>query len=169
MQRYCVYLPDVGPREAQLEQAVFVRDGFSLAAVVFGAFYLLAKGHLVLGLGFLALQAAIAAAIGASGPPPEALGLALLPLSILFGLETATLRGFALRARRHRLAGIVLAPSEDVAETLFFRNQLEAPAEMTLPREKAPSVQQPPPDPAAISGVMGLFPRGPKPVPGVRA
>ncbi|MCZ8184103.1 MAG: DUF2628 domain-containing protein [Beijerinckiaceae bacterium] len=136
------------------EKAVFVRDGWNVAAFGFGPFWLIAKGHAVTGVIALLLQLALLGIVAALGLPPG-FQLAVMGLiSLSWGLEGASLRRLALRLTRHHEAGLVIAPSEDEAERRFFAG--EESADVAPPAKPGPDsfVPHGPANP-----VMGLFPQ----------
>lgn len=156
---YTVHLRNrIADPELAREKAVFVRDGWNLAAFGFGPFWLIAKGHAVTGIVVLLLQLALLGTVIALGLSPG-FQLAVMGLiSLSWGLEGASLRRFALRLSRHREAGLVIAPTEDEAERRFFAEAEGA---------EAPPPARPGPEGFVPHGtanpVMGLFPqaRGP--------
>jgi Protein of unknown function (DUF2628) len=141
------------------ERAVFVRDGWNIAAFGFGPFWLIAKGHVLAGIVVLVVQLALLGLLASLGLPPE-FQLAVMGLiSLSWGLEGASLRRLALRLSGHREAGLVVAPTEDEAERRFFAG--EEGTEATPPARPGPDgfVPHGPANP-----VMGLFPQARGPV-----
>ncbi|MCZ8260755.1 MAG: DUF2628 domain-containing protein [Beijerinckiaceae bacterium] len=130
------------------EKAVFVRDGWNIAAFGFGPFWLIAKGHVLAGIVALVLQLALL------GLPPEFQLAVMALVSLGWGLEGASLRRLALRLSRHHEAGLVIAQAEDEAERRFFAdNEGQEPA---MPGRTGAEgfVPHGPANP-----VMGLFPQ----------
>lgn len=156
---YTVHLKSrIADPDLAREKAVFVRDGWNIAAFGFGPFWLIAKGHAVIGIVALLLQLALLGIVAALGLPPGFPLAVMALISLSWGLEGASLRRLALRLSRHHEAGLVIAPSEDEAERRFFaaEERLDAP-----PSGKAGPEGFVPHGPA--NPVMGLFPqaRGP--------
>ena len=152
---YTVHLKSrIADPDLAREKAVFVRDGWNFGAFGFGPFWLIAKGHAVMGFVVLLLQMALVGTVAVLGLPP-AIQLAILMLvSLSWGLEGPSLRRLALRLSRHHEAGLVIAPSEDEAERRFFAGEerLDAP-----PSGKATPEGFVPHGPG--NPVMGLFPQ----------
>ncbi len=139
--------------EAARERAIFVRDGWQGAAFVFGPFWLLAQGHIVLGLVAVLLQFGGLGLLAGLGMRPEFLPLASFLLALLWGLEGASARRLGLRLSRHDMVGLVVAGSLDEAERRYFTEIEAEPASPLMP----------PPGGFVPHGVanpvMGLFPQ----------
>jgi hypothetical protein len=158
MARYTIHLPAMAPREAALERAIFVRDGWSWGAFLLGPFWLFRHRHW--GGGMLALIATLAllAGIALLPIPAGARLLAVLALQVLFALEGSSLRRAALRAAGFEEAGLVAGQNRDEIEYRFFAG--------ALPGGDADAGPLPPPAapvPGAMpSPVLGLFPEARK-------
>lgn len=144
MARFTIHLPgDASGREAAFERAVFVRDGWSWGAFLFGPFWLMAKGHWLTGL--VALIGLALALAGITLVPVGAGAKAALWLLLawLFGIEGSSLRRFALRRGGYDEAGVAVGAAGEALEQRAFASLGEtiAPA-----RTASPSV-------------LGLFPR----------
>lgn len=152
---YTVHLKSrIADPDLAREKAVFVRDGWNIAAFGFGPFWLIAKGHALAGIVAVVLQASLLGLLASLGLPPG-FQLAVIGLiSLSWGLEGASLRRLALRLSRHHEAGLVIAPSEDEAERRFFASE-EAPD--AAPPAKAGPEGFVPHGPA--NPVLGLFPQ----------
>lgn len=135
------------------EQAVFVRDGWNAGAFAFGPLWMLANGHVVVGIAALVLQLALLAGLMAAGMVSVALfGLSLV-LAVLWGLEGSSLRRLALRWARHDEVALVVASAADEAERRYFSEAPDAPA--SLPAWRADGFV-----PHGVSNpVTGLFPQ----------
>jgi hypothetical protein len=148
--------PDARSRAA-LEEAVLLKDGFSLPAFIFTGFWLLAK-RLWLALAvFVALWAAIGLGGRWLGLDPLALAVAQGLIGLFLGLEGHALIERKLVRQGYSVAGVVEARDEDAAERRFFElaeaNAATGPAPSAAvaagpaaPRAPAPPV------------VLGLFP-----------
>ena len=103
MRAWTVHLaPDTGkPRPPLL-----LREGFSILAFVFGAFWLLAHRCWIAGLVALLLSVALGWLVG----PWASLGL-----NLLLGFHGRDLRRWTLERRGWRLAHVVLGEDEDAA------------------------------------------------------
>ncbi len=155
---FTVHVPnDRDDAFSRAERTAFVRDGFSVAAFVFGPLYLLRFGAwlaalawvvVVAGGGWLCHLARLPGGVG--------VGLYLL-VALLTGLEASSLRRFALGRRGYDLADVVEGSSRQDGERTFFRRAvLEGlPASRTVAGSAAPRPNEP---------VIGFFPdpdRGP--------
>jgi hypothetical protein len=151
MARYLVHVKGEGA--GALEQAVFVRDGFAYFALVFGPFWLLAKGAWI-----SAVLAMIVFALFGFGLALAGLGmltgLVFFLLSALISLENGVIRGWELRLRGYREAALVSGDDHEVIERRFF-------AEASATDEPA-SVASPVPMREAGLPVIGLFPVPPR-------
>ncbi|WP_284179222.1 DUF2628 domain-containing protein [Rhabdaerophilum sp. SD176] len=156
---YTVHLKSrIADPDLAREKAVFVRDGWNIAAFGFGPFWLIAKGHAVIGIVALLLQLALLGIVAALGLPPGFQLAVMALISLSWGLEGASLRRLALRLSRHHEAGLVIAPSEDEAERRFFAGEERLDAPRSGKATPEGFVPHGPANP-----VMGLFPqaRGP--------
>jgi hypothetical protein len=152
---YTVFLPGDAPSdELALERAVFVKDGFSFPAFVFGAFWLLAKRLWLAGL----LLAVIAIALSVAGavlgfPRPAAVIISLL-LGLLVGFEGPSLLRRRMERRGYREAGVVSGRNLEECEQRFFAHY--APDTRSIGASAvrpAPVAQAAQPSP-----ILGLFP-----------
>jgi hypothetical protein len=113
---YAVYVPpETEPGDA--DRVVFVRDGFSVVALLFGPLWLLVHRFWLGLVGWLVVSAAIAAIAGALHQD----GLAL---SVLFafwlGLEASAIHRWTLERRGYDLAAVVEGGDRDAVERRFF-------------------------------------------------
>jgi len=154
MARYTVHVPtgDALPREAALERAVFVRDGWSWGAFAFGPLWLFWHRHWVSGLIGLILFGVILGGISALPVAPWAKSFSFTLLSVLWGLEGASLRRLALRRAGHIEEGLVVGDKLDELEQRYFAEGglMDAPV---LPNSAAPIAA-----PITSLPVIGLFP-----------
>jgi hypothetical protein len=139
------------------ERFVFVRDGFSFPAMLFGPLWMLRHRMWLVLLGYGAVVGLLGVALGlADAPASVALSVGVL-LALLLGFEAGTLRRFTLGRRRFRNVGVVVGDAIEVAERRFF----DAWANAATAGERAPPSSSAriamPPLPAA-SDVIGLFP-----------
>ena len=157
MTLYTVHVPDdTSDAVNRADRTVFLREGFSVWAFLFGSIFLL----------WHRLWAAVAAWIGLSClvagaawllHPPAASVLALFGLMHLFiGVEGNDLRRFRLERRRYRLADVVAGDGREEAEIGFFYRQPDPPASQPLSASRVVARDMTPP-------VIGMFPdeRGP--------
>ncbi len=153
--------------EAEADRFVFVRDGFYLWAFVLAPLWMLRHRLwlvlLVYVAGAVALQTGLWL-IGASG------GIKFLVfalLSLLIGIEAASLRRWTLGRRKWKNLGVVVASDLESAERRFFDTWVarETPRFGGLPpAANLPPVPPPAPRMPSSSDVIGLFPE-PEPRP----
>ena len=156
MKVYTLHVPvDAAPGDGDaLEDAEFVKDGFSWGAFVFTFFWFFWHRLWLAGLAILAAVVALSVALGVLRVGTPASVTAELLLCILIGLEAGSLRRWTLRKRKP-VADVVSASSRDEAEAKSFARWLERGAEHR-PVGRPSGVAMSPyrrPDP-----VIGLFP-----------
>jgi hypothetical protein len=163
MSSYTVHQPPLksGLAAAEPYRFVFVRDGFSWWAFLLTPLWMLwHRLWLVLVL-YLLISAALEVGLRALGGSTISLVLVGLLLSLLAGLEAATLRRFKLTRRHWRNIGVVTGDDLEDAERRFFDAWIrQAPARRPMPPQSPPASA---PDASggaapAPSGVIGLFP-----------
>jgi Protein of unknown function (DUF2628) len=146
------------------ERFVFVRDGFSFAALLFGPLWMLRHRMFLVLLGYAAVVAVLAVVLRRQGS--ETVGVIVWALlALLIGFEAGTLRRFTLGRRGFRNTDIVVGDDREIAERRFFhawvrkdfrKGEPTAPGGSPAP---APSPRMP-----SSSDVLGLFPEpGPAP------
>jgi hypothetical protein len=138
------------------ERFVFVRDGFSFAALLFGPLWMLRHRMWLVLLGYGAAVAALALVLHLYGSTTAGLIVWFL-FALLLGFEAGTLRRFTLGRGGFRNIGIVVGDDLELAERRFFdswirRTSAGVPASARAP---APSLRMPFPS----SDVLGLFPQ----------
>jgi hypothetical protein len=158
MSIYTVHEPPLraGTAAPEPERYVFVRDGFSFWALLFGPLWMLRHRmwlafvlYVVVTLG---LEGLVAVA-GASDAVVAAIGLLI---SLWVGLEAATLRRFTLRRRGWRDVGVISGEDREAAERRFFDAWLQQGAQTSGSRaipSRTFNLTQP-----ITSDVVGLFP-----------
>jgi Protein of unknown function (DUF2628) len=132
-----VAMAPAGEDEAS-EKVVFLRDGFSLAAFVFGPFWLFwNRAYLAAGL-WLALMTALAVGGTALGVRPEATALINFALSLALGFEGVRFIIWTLERRGFRQSGIIACDNAQEAEEVFFHNRRAAyPSSRPYSKEEA--------------------------------
>ncbi|WP_237152655.1 DUF2628 domain-containing protein [Oryzibacter oryziterrae] len=153
---YSVYAPPAGSSApADGERLVFVKDGFSFAALVVPWAYLLWHRLWLVFCGWLLVIAVLQGIELVTSP---ATGSVLGVLFALWGaLEAASLRGWTLLQRGWTLAGIVEGGDLDAAERRFLGDWLDRQPQPATPVRAATF----PPRPAPTHGqreVIGMFP-----------
>jgi len=157
---YTVHEPPLrsGTTSAEPEGFVFVRDGFSFWAPLFGPLWMLRHRMWLVLLCYVAVVAALSAVVhlvGLTGVAPVVWTL----LAFLVGFEAGTLRRFSLWRRGFRHVGVVVGDDLELAERRFFdawvskssRGESNARGQPGAPSGAAPMRH---PD----SHVLGLFP-----------
>ena len=138
MATFTVHLPppdgdDIPPPE----KIVFLRDGFSAPAFVFGPFWLLWKRAWIPAAGWTTLLLLIAGFGAAFKIPSEAMSFAGLAVSGVLGFEGERLLAWSLRRRGYTESDVVIGDNQDEAEEVFFhrwgqRAPEATPAESTV-------------------------------------
>lgn len=119
---YWVLEPPAGSKGGGVtpERFVFLQDGFSWAAFVFGPLWMIRR-RLWLGLlGYVVILVALEAAIRLVGAPSGARIAVAFLFALLIGLEGASLRRWTLVRRGWRDLGVVVADDREAAEWRFF-------------------------------------------------
>lgn len=154
MARYTVHVPtNEASQQNPLERTVFVREGWSWGAFIFGPLWLFWHRHIAFGLIVLVLYGLVLTAINALPVHANAVSIAHILLSFLFGLEGASLRRFALGKAGHAEVALVSGETQDEIERRFFAGQgpmLTAASPASVPRIAAHG---------ASTDVIGLFPK----------
>jgi hypothetical protein len=149
---------------AELERFVFVRDGFYVWAFLLTPLWMLWHRLWLVLVAYVVFTAVLDGGLRFAGASAVAITLAGLSISILIGLEAATLRRFTLRRRRWRNVGVVSGDDLEDAERRFFDAWLRrAPVANGPPAPAMPGGPvAPAAPPAAYSseppGIIGLFP-----------
>lgn len=149
MARFTIHVPGDAPRrETGLERAVFVRDGWSWGAFLFGPFWLMAHRHWLTGFFALIALALVLAGIATLPVVAGAKAAVWLLVGWLFGIEGSSLRRFALRRGGYDEAGVIVGSAGEALEQRAFAGLGTGEAA--------------PPARAGIPSVLGLFPRAGK-------
>ncbi len=118
MASFSVFLPPGA--QATPERIVFLRDGFSTPAFLFGPVWLLWKRAWMPAatvVALLSLLTLLAQLPGASPILSVFLGLAL---AIWLGLEGRQILGWSLKRRGYVESDVIIAENEDEAEEVYF-------------------------------------------------
>jgi len=139
------------------ELFVFVRDGFSLPATLFGPLWMLRHGMWRVLVGYAIVLVLLGAALRfVQGTDTAALSVGIL-LALLIGFEAGTLRRFTLARRRFRHVGVVVADDVELAERRFFDSWVKA-APGGEERPASSAAFAPAGMPRGAPDVIGLFP-----------
>jgi hypothetical protein len=166
MSVYAVYAPPPkrGHSAPDPERFVFVRDRFSFWAFVLAPLWMLRHRLWLAFVLYLIVFVALEIGLGAIGASRAMMLTAAALLSLLVGLEGATLRRRALARRGWSNVGIVLGDDLEAAERRFYDSWVMQggrngkPRAAMQPAVSVPNLRRPP-----SSEVTGLFPE-----PGVR-
>jgi hypothetical protein len=149
-----------GDAQAHAERFVFVRDGFSWAAFLFGPLWMLRHRLWLALLIYVIVIAALSAALRAIGAIDAVAAISFL-VALLIGFEASSLRRYGLARRKWRNIGIIVGDDLESAERRFFAAWAGDPAHQPAPPLPLPAAG-PPPHPSS-GPIIGLFPQ-----PGVR-
>lgn len=122
MQTFTVHEPPNAPpdRIDRAESLLFVKEGFSWGAALFGPFWLLVHRLWWPLLAYLVIYAAAEAVRTAGMIDPRWIGLGLLALNVLLAFEADTLRRWALARRGWRMLGSANGRNRTECERRFF-------------------------------------------------
>ena len=111
--------PEGDQVSAQADRFVFVRDGFSFPALLFGAVWMLLHRMWLALLGYIVITVALAVLLQRFGSAGVAAAVWIF-LALLIGFEAPTLRRFTLGRRGYRTVGLVVGDDRELAERRFF-------------------------------------------------
>jgi hypothetical protein len=139
------------------ERFVFVRDGFSFWAFLFGPLWILRHRMWLVFFGFVAVAASLDFAMRWFDISGDVGVVVALLLALLIGFEAGTLRRFTLARRKWTNIGVIVGDDLESAERRFF--------DAWTKREIHPARMDPPPlhpqsfhQQAAEPDVTGLSP-----------
>jgi hypothetical protein len=101
------------------EKIVFLRDGFSVAAFLFGPFWLLWRRAWLAALLWTILLGVVGA-LAATGLSREAVSVLEIALGALLGFEGSRLVAWTLARRGYAESAVIVAENLEDAETSFF-------------------------------------------------
>ena len=141
MRTYTIHeRPDpAADRVDRAEALVFVKDGFSWAAALFAPLWLIVHRLWWPLLGYVVLSAALQLPQLLFTFDSRWLGLAVLALHLLIGLEADTLRRWALERRGWRTVGTVSGKTAAECERRFFDAWLPAQPILAATTQSRPS------------------------------
>jgi Protein of unknown function (DUF2628) len=134
---------------------VFVRDGFSFPAFLFGPLWMLWHRLWLVVIGYIIAVALLEIAIRLAGGGAGVESSAALLFAVLVGLEAASLQRWTLTWRAWRDRGIVVADDLEAAERRFFAAWVGSVGQQTSPPLPTPPRLRLP----AGNDVIGLFPQ----------
>jgi hypothetical protein len=138
------------------ERFVFVRDGFSFAAMLFGPLWMLRHRMWLVLLGYTATLTVLGLVLRLVGASDGAEVTAGILLEILVGFEAGTLHRLTLASRGFRNVGVVVGDDLELVERRFFDAWAGHPAaaQSAAPASAAQLLSMP----LGSSYVIGLFP-----------
>jgi len=156
MPTYTVHAP---PRPDAIDPArvVFLRDGFHGWAFIAPPIWLLVHRQWLALLGYAIFIALLVVGLAWLGAGATAIFAAALCVSLLVGLEAATIRRWTLARRGWVPLGFVVGEDRDTAEQRFFARWAERPQPIEPEAPRAPE-PHPPFRRAPEREVIGLFP-----------
>jgi Protein of unknown function (DUF2628) len=162
---YTVHEPPLraGARSApEPERFVFVRDGFSFWALLFGPLWMLRHRMWLVLLLYVGLTVALSLVLHLQASATVG-AIVWGLLALLLGFEAGTLRRFTLGRRRYRNIGIVVGDDRELAERRFFDAWIRKDWDRKDRPEPAGSGGAPALTPLRMpqptSDVLGLFPQ----------
>ena len=162
MSVYTVYEPPLRPVDTSSDPVrfAFVRDGFSFWAFLMAALWMLWHRMWLVLLIYLVVVAGIDAVLYSAGVPSGIVAAVSILISILIGIEAATLRRFTLMRRGWKDVGVVSGKNLEEAERRFYDAWVRERSVMRSAPSTPPAAQaaSPPPQSPQSSGVIGLFP-----------
>jgi hypothetical protein len=164
MSVFTVHAPPLRAADAvpDPERIAFVRDGFSFWAFLFTVLWMARYRMWLVLLIYVVVVAGVETALRYAGVGAGGIAIVALLISLLIGLESGTLRRFALARRGWRNVGVVTGEDMEDAERRFFDAWAAAPDKSeTPPRSTSvPPVPPPPSPPGAPHSpeIVGLFP-----------
>lgn len=126
MSVYTVHEPP-SPDADRIERAaslLFIRDGFSWAAAIFGPLWMLAKGLWLVTLAYLVGTVLIGLALSFAGVAPGWGGLIASGINVLIGFEAVSLQRWTLERRGWQMIGTVTGRTRAECERRFFESWL---------------------------------------------
>src|SRR5437660_2253871 len=141
-------------QEPDPDRFVFIRDGFSFWAFLLPPIWMLRYRLWLVLVGYMGVAILLAALLYFLGAPFAISVAAGLLLSLLVGIEAATLRRFTLSRRGWNDLGIVVADDLEGAERRFFDAWVKGEPRLISAPKDVPRTR-----PAAASEIIGLFPQ----------
>ena len=141
------------------ERFIFVRDGFSFAALLFGPLWMLRHRMWLVLLGYAVVVAVLWALLRLYGSA-AADGTVWALLAFLLAFEAGTLRRITLARRRYLNIGVVVGDDLESAERRFFDSWVRrnSTARRDGSADVPPLARSPHPRPS-VPDVLGLFPQ----------
>lgn len=103
-----------------VEDVVFVRDGFSVAALIFGAAWFLWHRMWLVLIGYIAIVSVVVSLIALGLLHPVGASLLQSLLAVTVGLHATALRRWTVERRGFREIAVVTGQNNDEAELRYF-------------------------------------------------
>jgi len=121
MTSFTVHVPPTPPgQQPAPEQVVFLRDGFSTAAFVFGPLWFAWKRAWLAAFLWALLLAAVAGAGALFRIPADAMSFAGFAVALLLGFEGCRILAWSLQRRGYVESDVVIGENEEEAEVIYF-------------------------------------------------
>jgi hypothetical protein len=155
MPAYAVFEPPISRRDYRdrSDRFVFLREGFSLAAFLFGPLWMIRWRLWFSVVIYAAIIAALEFGLRRLGITWPASFSVYILIELLIAVEAANLRRGGLLRRGFRECGIVIADDLDLAERRFFDVRTSRQRAAANPLGHSPAAAT-----APAPGVVGLFP-----------
>jgi Protein of unknown function (DUF2628) len=145
------------------DRFAFVRDGFSVWAFLFAVLWMLWHRLWLVLLAYVVVVVGIETALRYAGFSGPVLAIVAVFISLLVGIESSTLRRFALARRGWKNVGVVSGSDLEEAERRFFaawthESPVKRPNAPTGAAAPGTPATAPIPRPPPSSSVIGLFP-----------
>jgi hypothetical protein len=109
-----------GTKLERAESLLFVRDGFSWRAALFGPFYLLVRGEWLALAAYAAAALILSAILSLSGAKPDWFAWVFILLNVMTGFEVSELKRWSLGRRGWQEIASVSGRGQEEAERRFF-------------------------------------------------
>lgn len=143
------------------ERFVFIRDGFGFWAFVLAPLWILWRRLWLVLLFYVAIIALLEGALWFIRANPTTRGVVVLLVSLLVGLEAASLRRWTLQRRGWRQLGVVAGDNCESAERRFFDTwvaHVSVSQTPVAPPPNSPNMSSTMRVPQDASDIIGLFP-----------
>lgn len=137
MTSFTVHVPPARPGdEPAPEKIIFLRDGFSTSAFVFGPFWFLWKRAWLPAFLWAALLALVSGAGALARIPADAMSFAGLAVSLFLGFEAGHILAWSLARRGYVESDLVIGDNEEEAEAVYFERLRARGAQVAQAVEK---------------------------------
>ena len=119
------------PPRGEADRVVFVKEGFSGAAVLFTVVWALWHRMWIVAALLFAVLVALNLSVNLFGLDATPVGVIEAGLSLLFGFEARRLQVVSMERAGYRIAGLIAASSQDAAELDYFAGRKPASPPIT--------------------------------------